>query len=182
MQPILLRLSLLDEHLKAHVARVVRARELADTLEVSTRTVRRYVSILRGYDRDIEASPEGLKLVKSPTTDLRDYFLAPPSQSPNTEFLLKALNAGGWVLLRARSSYRILEVRPLVLTGKFQQYGGSTLIADVAIEDRQVLRAFRLDKIECLGPVKRVMAPIDPTPYARVANVMIGKEMIAFAA
>ena len=182
MQPILLRLSQLDEHLKSHVARFVRTRELANALEVSTRTIRRYVSILRGYDREIEASPEGLKLKMIPETDLRDHFVASPSKSTNTEFLLKALNAGAWVLIRPRSGRRILEARPLVLTGKCQEYLGSTLIADVAVEDRQVLTAFRLDKIECLGPVKRSMAPTKPATYVRVANVMMGREYIAFAA
>ena len=182
MQPILYRLSQLDQYLKSHVARVVKARDLAETLEVSTRTVRRYVSILRGYDRDIEASPEGLKLKTTPETDLRDYFVASPSKSPNTEFLLKALNEGAWVLIRPFNSSRILEARPLVLTGKCQEYVGSTLIADVAIEDRQVLTAFRLDKIECLGPVKRSISPTTPTSYARIAKVMMGKDSIAFAA
>jgi hypothetical protein len=182
MQTILLRLSQLDQHLKSHVARVVKTRELAETLEVSSRTVRRYVSILRGYDRDIEANPEGLMLKTLPETDLRDYFLASPSKSPNTEFLLNALNTGAWVLIRPRSSRRILEARPLVLTGKWQEYVGSTLIADVAVEDRQILKAFRLDKIECLGPVNRAMAPTKPASYDRIAKVIMGKDSIAFAA
>ena len=181
MQPILLRLSQLDQYLKSHVARVVKARELAEKLEISTRTVRRYVSILRGYDRNIEASPEGLMLKTLPETDLRDFFVASPSKSPNTEFLLKALNVGAWVLIRPFNSRRILEARPLVLTGQFQDYVGSTLIADVAIEDRQVLRAFRLDKVECLGPSKRSMKPTKPTSNDRIAKVMMGKESIAFA-
>ncbi len=181
MQPILYRLSQLDNYLKSHVARVVKARDLAETLEVSTRTVRRYVSILRGYDRDIEASPEGLKLKTTPETDLRDYFVASPTKSPNAEFLLKALNEGAWVLIRPFNSRHILEARPLVLTGQFQGYFGSTLIADVAIEDRQVLKAFRLDKVECLGPSKRSMKPTKPTSNDRIAKVMIGKDWIAFA-
>ena len=182
MQLLLLRLSQLDEHLKTHVARVVTTRELANRLEVSTRTIRRYVSILRGYDRDIEASPEGLKLRAIPETDLRDYFVASPSKSPNTEFLLKALSAGAWVLIRPRSSTRILEARPLVLTGRCQEYVGSTLIADVAIDNRQVLKAFRLDKIECLGPVKRSMPLTKPATYAQVADVITGRGFIAFGA
>ena len=74
MQPILYRLSQLDNYLNSHVARVVKARDLAENLEISTRTVRRYVSILRGYDRNIEASPEGLMLKTLPETDLRDFF------------------------------------------------------------------------------------------------------------
>jgi hypothetical protein len=182
MQPILLRLSQLDQYLKSHVARVVKARDLAEKLEISTRTVRRYVSILRGYDRNIEASPEGLMLKTLPETDLRDYFVASPSKSPNTEFLLKALNAGAWVLIRPFNSRRILEARPLVLTGQFQDYVGSTLIADVAIEDRQVLKVFRLGKIECLGPSMRSMKPTKPTSNIRIAKVMMGKYSIAFAA
>ena len=182
MQPILLRLSQLDQYLKSHVARVVKARDLAEKLEISTRTVRRYVSILRGYDRNIEASPEGLMLKTLPETDLRDYLVASPSKSPNTEFLLKALNAGAWVLIRPLNSRRILEARPLVLTGQFHDYVGSTLIADVAIEDRQVLKVFRLGKIECLGPSMRSMKPTKPTSNIRIAKVMMGKYSIAFAA
>jgi hypothetical protein len=182
MQAILLRLSKLDQHLRSHVSKVVKTRDLASILEVHPRTVRRYVSILRGWDREIEASPEGLKLIATPKTDFRDYLVESTCQASNTEFLLKALAQGDWVLIRSRINRQVLEARPLVVTGRCQEYRGSTLIADVAIQDRECLRAFRMDRIECLGPGKRKTIGGPVASYERVAKVILGKEIISFAA